>query len=163
MESGRLFGRKQKRYGQQTRRMAVRQRQGWRRGANIPSDRRSSPRSYWIEPPVEKGTKRMPRVQDTDEVRILRYFEEAPSAERKGGRSGRCSLESGHKKDLHDLVRTAALTATRSFYYKTVRCISIKAGDARQGGGTHLLVTDPGEPGSRTGGDACRLIKGTAS
>src|SRR5437870_9452669 len=64
-----------------------------------------------------------------------------------------------HKKDLHDLVRTAALTATRSFYYKTVRCISIKAGDARQGGGTHLLVTDPGEPGSRTGGDACRLLK----
>src|SRR5206468_195319 len=86
----------------------------------------------------------------------------APPAERNGRRSGRCSLESGHKKDLHDLVRTAALTATRSFHYKTVRCISIKAGDARQGGGTHLLVTDPGEPGSRTGGDACRLIKGTA-
>jgi len=32
-----------------------------------------------------------------------------------------------------------------------------------KGGGTDLLVTDPGEPGSRTGGDACRLIKGTAS
>src|SRR5438552_930027 len=172
--------------------MAARQRQGWRRGQNIRSDRRSSPRSYWIEPQVEKGTKRMPRVQDTDEVRILRYFEEEPlekvellfpiigredaqahatgeifaqkegcasPSERKEGRRGRCSLDPAHKKDLHDLVRTAALTATRSFHYKTVRCISIKAGDARQGGGTHLLVTDPGEPGSRTGGDARRLIK----
>ncbi len=27
---------------------------------------------------LEKGTRPMPRVQDTDEVRILRYFEEEP-------------------------------------------------------------------------------------
>ena len=59
-------------------------------------------------------------------------------------------------KSFHDLVRTAALTATRSFI-QTVRCISIQAGVTGQGGRTDLLVTDPGEPGSRTGGDACRL------
>src|SRR5439155_17502793 len=100
VESAHLCGRKQKRYGQQTRRMAARQRQGWRRGENYPSDRRLSPRSLVERSALEKGIKHMPRVQDTDEVRILRYFEEAPSAERKGGRSGRCSLESGHKKDL---------------------------------------------------------------
>jgi hypothetical protein len=66
-------------------------------------------------------------------------------------------LSIGHKKDFYDLVRRAALTATRSFI-QTVRCISIQACGAGQGGRTDLLVTDPGEPGSRTGGDACRLF-----
>src|SRR2546426_7544516 len=58
--------------------MAVRQRQGWRRGTIMPSDRRSSYRSILERSALEKGTRPMPRVQDTDEVRILRYFEEEP-------------------------------------------------------------------------------------
>jgi len=112
----------------------------------------------------------MPKVQDTDEVRILRYFEEGTlekaellfhiiaeceSACRRGDlrpkRRTRAPKQGATKKPVlprsqatksfHDLVRTAALTATRSFN-QTVRCISIQACDAGQGVRTDLLVTD---------------------
>ena len=86
----------------------------------------------------KEGITPMPRVQDTDEVRILRYFEEGALEKAEllfhiiAEKMRRRMPPGGHQQRLSRSCTHGCIDRDDPFYCKTVRCISIQAGAAGQ-------------------------------